>query len=177
MSQGASNDTGDILDASNGASVCRCYVQKGRLASVCRCYIQKGRFASVCRCYVQKGRLASACRCYLQKGRSASECLYYTQKGRLASVCGCYIQKRRLASVCQNFRIVLMCSSYGCLQSFISSEISFFNFQILNDVLAEIEPTTNRNRMDIRSEPIEDTVVRILNMLRVLKYKPPNDDP
>ena len=46
--------------------------------------------------------------------------------------------------------------------------------QIVNDVLAQIEPS---NAFDIREEAMEDTVVRMLNMLRILKYKPPQDDP
>ena len=43
---GASNHTGDILDASNRASVCRCYIQKGRLASVF--IVHKEREISFC---------------------------------------------------------------------------------------------------------------------------------
>jgi len=41
---------------------------------------------------------------------------------------------------------------------------------VLSDVLAEID---SRNQVDIREEAPEDTVLRILGMLRVLKYKPP----
>ncbi|XP_021936046.1 intraflagellar transport protein 81 homolog [Zootermopsis nevadensis] len=41
--------------------------------------------------------------------------------------------------------------------------------QVLNDVLAEVDP---RNKVDIRGEDPEQTTVRILEMLRVLKFKP-----
>jgi len=47
-------------------------------------------------------------------------------------------------------------------------------YQVLNDVLAEVDPA---NKLDIREEDPEQTVVRMLNMLRVLKYRPPDDDP
>jgi len=40
--------------------------------------------------------------------------------------------------------------------------------------MTEIDPSQN---MDIREENVEETVVRMLYMLRVLKYKPPYDDP
>jgi intraflagellar transport protein 81 len=42
--------------------------------------------------------------------------------------------------------------------------------QVLSDVLAEVDP---RNKVDIRGEDPEQTIVRILEMLRVLKFKPP----
>ena len=45
--------------------------------------------------------------------------------------------------------------------------------QILSDVLAEIEES--KKKMDIREEDPEVTVLRILSMLRLLKYKPPVD--
>ncbi|XP_054282354.1 intraflagellar transport protein 81 homolog [Macrosteles quadrilineatus] len=41
--------------------------------------------------------------------------------------------------------------------------------QVLTDVLAEVEPS---NKVDVRAEEPEQTVVRLLTMLRVLKYKP-----
>ena len=45
-------------------------------------------------------------------------------------------------------------------------------YPILNssDVLAEID---SKNRVDIREEEPEGTALRILGMLRILKYKPP----
>ncbi|OXA46468.1 intraflagellar transport protein 81 homolog [Folsomia candida] len=46
--------------------------------------------------------------------------------------------------------------------------------QVLNDVLGEID---TGNKLDIREEDPEQTVIRMLNMLRVLKYKPEEDDP
>ncbi|CAG7732333.1 unnamed protein product [Allacma fusca] len=46
--------------------------------------------------------------------------------------------------------------------------------QILDDVLAEIEETP---KVDLREEPVEDTVIRMVNTLRVLKYRPPEDNP
>jgi intraflagellar transport protein 81 len=39
----------------------------------------------------------------------------------------------------------------------------------LTDVLAEIEPS---NKVDVRTEEPEQTVVRLLTMLRMLKYRP-----
>ena len=42
----------------------------------------------------------------------------------------------------------------------------------LSDVLAEID---SKNRVDIREEEPEATALRILGMLRILKYKPPLD--
>jgi len=42
--------------------------------------------------------------------------------------------------------------------------------QNLSDVLAEIDA---KNRVDIREEEPETTALRILGMLRILKYKPP----
>ena len=42
--------------------------------------------------------------------------------------------------------------------------------QIVNDVLAEIDP---KNKIDVREEEPDQTVLRILGMLRLLKYKPP----
>ena len=44
--------------------------------------------------------------------------------------------------------------------------------QNLSDVLAEID---SKNRLDIREEEPGTTALRILGMLRVLKYKPPDD--
>ncbi|PSN57775.1 hypothetical protein C0J52_07269 [Blattella germanica] len=44
--------------------------------------------------------------------------------------------------------------------------------QALTDVLAEVDPS---NKVDIRGEDPEQTTVRILEMLRVLKYKPSAD--
>lgn len=41
--------------------------------------------------------------------------------------------------------------------------------QILTDVLAEVDPS---NKVDIHEEDPEQTTVRILEMLRVLKFKP-----
>jgi intraflagellar transport protein 81 len=40
----------------------------------------------------------------------------------------------------------------------------------LSDVLAEVD---SKNRVDIREEEAETTALRILGMLRILKYKPP----
>ncbi|KAK3884798.1 hypothetical protein Pcinc_010945 [Petrolisthes cinctipes] len=45
--------------------------------------------------------------------------------------------------------------------------------QVLNDVFAEIDP---KNHLDIREEEPEQMAVRMLGMLRILKYKPPNDN-
>ena len=42
--------------------------------------------------------------------------------------------------------------------------------QLLSDVLAEVD---SKNQLDIREEEADVTVLRILGMLRVLKYKPP----
>uniref|UniRef100_A0A0K2TAW8 Intraflagellar transport protein 81 homolog n=1 Tax=Lepeophtheirus salmonis TaxID=72036 RepID=A0A0K2TAW8_LEPSM len=42
--------------------------------------------------------------------------------------------------------------------------------QVLNDVLGEVD---SRNKVDIREEDPEATAIRILSMLRILKYKPP----
>lgn len=39
----------------------------------------------------------------------------------------------------------------------------------MTDVLAEVDPS---NKVDIRGEYPEQTTVRILEMLRVLKFKP-----
>ncbi len=44
--------------------------------------------------------------------------------------------------------------------------------QILNDVFAAIDP---RQKADIRDEAPEQTAVRMFNLLKVLKYKPPDD--
>ena len=44
--------------------------------------------------------------------------------------------------------------------------------QILSDVLAVIDA---KNKIDIREEEAESTVIRILGMLRILKYKPPDE--
>jgi len=41
--------------------------------------------------------------------------------------------------------------------------------QVVTDVLAEVDPS---NKVDIRGEDPEQTTVRILEMLRVLKFKP-----
>ncbi|KAJ9594840.1 hypothetical protein L9F63_013877, partial [Diploptera punctata] len=43
---------------------------------------------------------------------------------------------------------------------------------VLTDVLAEVDP---RNKVDIRGEDPEQTAIRMLEMLRVLKYKPAPD--
>ncbi|KAG7157671.1 Intraflagellar transport protein 81-like [Homarus americanus] len=45
--------------------------------------------------------------------------------------------------------------------------------QILNDVFAEID---GKNKLDIREEEPEQMAVRMLGMLRILKYKPPDDN-
>jgi intraflagellar transport protein 81 len=42
--------------------------------------------------------------------------------------------------------------------------------QNLSDVMAEIDA---KNQIDIREEEPETTILRILGMLRILKYKPP----
>ena len=44
--------------------------------------------------------------------------------------------------------------------------------QNLSDVLAEVD---SKNRLDIREEEPAATALRILGMLRVLKYKPPDE--
>ncbi len=44
--------------------------------------------------------------------------------------------------------------------------------QVLNDVLTEVSPD---HKMDLRQEPPEQTAVRILSLLHVLRYKPKND--
>ncbi|KAM9328911.1 intraflagellar transport protein 81 homolog [Gastrophryne carolinensis] len=44
--------------------------------------------------------------------------------------------------------------------------------QVLNDVLAEIDP---KHSVDIREEMVEQTAKRMLNILGVLKYKPPGN--
>ncbi len=44
--------------------------------------------------------------------------------------------------------------------------------QTLSDVLAEIDA---KNKIDIREEEAESTAIRILGMLRILKYKPPDE--
>lgn len=49
---------------------------------------------------------------------------------------------------------------------------SFNLLQLLNDVLAEISP---EHKIDLRQEQPEQTAVRILTLLRVLKYKPKSD--
>jgi intraflagellar transport protein 81 len=41
--------------------------------------------------------------------------------------------------------------------------------------LAEIDATSAKNIIDIREEDADHTVLRILGMLRLLKYKPPPD--
>lgn len=45
--------------------------------------------------------------------------------------------------------------------------------QILNDVFGEIDAT---NKLDVREEEPEQMAVRMLGMLRILKYKPPDDN-
>ncbi|XP_047498855.1 intraflagellar transport protein 81 homolog [Penaeus chinensis] len=45
--------------------------------------------------------------------------------------------------------------------------------QVLNDVFAEID---SKNRLDIREEEPEQMAIRMLGMLRILKYKPPDDN-
>lgn len=49
---------------------------------------------------------------------------------------------------------------------------SFNLLQVLNDVLAEVSP---EHKIDLREEQPEQTAVRILTLLRVLKYKPKSD--
>lgn len=49
---------------------------------------------------------------------------------------------------------------------------AFSLLQVLNDVLAEISP---EHKIDLRQEQPEQTAVRILTLLRVLKYKPKSD--
>ncbi len=44
--------------------------------------------------------------------------------------------------------------------------------QVLNDILTEIDPEQATN---IREEPIEQTAIRMLSVLRLLNYKPPSD--
>ncbi|RUS70096.1 hypothetical protein EGW08_022145, partial [Elysia chlorotica] len=44
--------------------------------------------------------------------------------------------------------------------------------QVLNDVLAIIDP---KQKVDIREEAADQTAVRLLQFLRVLKYKPPEN--
>ncbi|XP_063876497.1 intraflagellar transport protein 81 homolog [Scylla paramamosain] len=44
--------------------------------------------------------------------------------------------------------------------------------QVLNDVFAEID---SKNKLDIREEEPEQMAVRMLGMLRILKYKPPDE--
>lgn len=56
----------------------------------------------------------------------------------------------------------------------VSETFFIIKFQVLSDVLAEFETS---NKVDIREEAPEDTVVRILSTLRLLKYRPPEDDP
>ena len=43
--------------------------------------------------------------------------------------------------------------------------------QTLNDVIADID---NKHKLDIREEEAEQTAIRLLGMLRILKYKPPD---
>lgn len=50
---------------------------------------------------------------------------------------------------------------------------SFNLLQVLNDVLAEISA---EHKIDLREEHPEQTAVRILTLLRVLKYKPKSDE-
>ncbi|KAB7496012.1 Intraflagellar transport protein 81-like protein [Armadillidium nasatum] len=45
--------------------------------------------------------------------------------------------------------------------------------QILNDVFTEIDPS---NKADIREEEPQDTAVRMFGMLRILKYRPPEEN-
>lgn len=42
----------------------------------------------------------------------------------------------------------------------------------MTDVLAEVDAS---NKVDVRTEEPEQTAVRLLTMLRVLKYKPGSD--
>lgn len=60
--------------------------------------------------------------------------------------------------------------------------LNFINFdnlqgngllQLFNDVFAEIDP---KQKMDIRDEGPEQTAVRMFNLLKVLKYKPPDEN-
>ncbi|RXG61203.1 Intraflagellar transport protein 81-like protein [Armadillidium vulgare] len=46
-------------------------------------------------------------------------------------------------------------------------------FIILNDVFTEIDPS---NKADIREEEPQDTAVRMFGMLRILKYRPPEEN-
>jgi hypothetical protein len=50
------------------------------------------------------------------------------------------------------------------------------NIMMLMNVLFSGEITTDHN-VDIRDEPIEDTVQRMSDFLWILKYKPPVSDP
>lgn len=43
------------------------------------------------------------------------------------------------------------------------------NFQVLSDVLGELDAS---HKVDLRIEVPEQTIVRILSFLRVLKYRP-----
>ena len=45
--------------------------------------------------------------------------------------------------------------------------------QVLNDVLSEVSPD---HKIDLREELPEQTAIRMLNLLRVLKYKPKTED-
>lgn len=49
---------------------------------------------------------------------------------------------------------------------------SFNLLQVLNDVLSEISPD---HKVDLRSEPPDQTAIRLFSLLRVLKYKPKSD--
>ena len=49
---------------------------------------------------------------------------------------------------------------------------SFSLLQVLNDVLTEISPD---HKMDLREEPPDQTAVRMLSLLHVLRYKPKTD--
>jgi intraflagellar transport protein 81 len=60
--------------------------------------------------------------------------------------------------------------------------LNFINFdnlqgnnllQLLNDVFAEIDI---KQKVDIRDEGPEQTAIRMFNLLKVLKYRPPDDN-
>lgn len=54
----------------------------------------------------------------------------------------------------------------------VSSGFTIVVLQVLTDVLSEVDQV---NKVDVRTEEPEQTTIRLLTMLRVLKYKPTND--
>ena len=58
------------------------------------------------------------------------------------------------------------------LVSFDSLE-SLALLQVLNDVLGEI---SSEHKIDLREEPPDQTALRMFSLLRILKYKPKNDE-